>query len=176
MTLNMTFHAMFQVFVFLYFLFYWKIVPSCVTSCFSVPLVCVSSSFRCFPSLTCPFPTSVHLFLIPSLVCVYSLCSPSCHVLCFPPAPSPVSSPCFLVCFCILFFVVFTDLYISFVCTLFWPFLLLLCFLSLWLILVWLDFSFFCIIQLCLIKAHLCSPYPASCVLSAFWFSPCVSP
>ena len=50
------------------FLFYpWN----CTLVCQFLPL-CDFPSFQCFsiPYLTCPFPTSLHLFLIPSQVCV----------------------------------------------------------------------------------------------------------
>ena len=59
-------------------------------------LLCVFPS-RCFsvPSLTCPLPSSLHLFLLPSLVSL-SMCLPPCSpvmppCLRSPPVPSPVS-------------------------------------------------------------------------------------
>ena len=50
--------------------FILKLLPSRVASCFSLP---PSSVFPFLP-LTCPFPASLHqLYLIPLLVCVYTI-------------------------------------------------------------------------------------------------------
>ena len=96
---------------------FWKVLPSCVASRFSVP------PSKCFsvPPLTCPFPASLHLYLIPSLVCLcISLCFPSClcqFVPCSPVMPHCVPDQCLLLCLpC--WYVSFLFLEFSLICSL----------------------------------------------------------
>ena len=53
-------------------LFYVEISPSCAACCFSAPpsVIFPASSVLPLLFLTCPFPTSRHLYLIPSSVCL----------------------------------------------------------------------------------------------------------
>ena len=97
---------------------------NCTTVSFSniFPPSCVFP----FLSLTCPFPASLHLHLIPSLVCVYKVpVFHSCLRLIVP--WSPVMPPCVsrlnvsLWCFCFFVACVFIHLYFDFACTLFKP-------------------------------------------------------
>ena len=101
----------FSVFLFLCFLFYFEMMPSCVSSCFSVPPVWFS-----LPVFLCSSP---HLFLIPPLVflcpCQFVL-SVLFHV-----TPSWSVVPCVscLVCFCFWFLASLSDLNFPSSCTLF---------------------------------------------------------
>ena len=143
---------------YLYFLFYCEIVPSCVTSCFSVPpSVCFtvlpvflhSVPHLSFSRLTAAVPYPL------ICVCVYSLCSPSC--LCqFIPSSHPHHVQCPLQCLppCL-----------SMVCFQFNPYGCYFVFCP------WTHFGLsvflgVCIIQLSLIKA--CLLFPQSCLLCVF--------
>ena len=103
---------MIPVFMFSCFLFYFGIVPSCVASCFSVPLSNVYPSL----SLSCLSPASLHLYLIPSLVRVYIVFVLPlwCHSVSPPMSPQMSPSWClsdfcsmsfhwFILCFCCYF-------------------------------------------------------------------------
>ena len=114
--------------------------PSCFLAVLTCSVVLPSTVFP-FLCLTCPSPASLHLQLIPPLVCVYSLCAPSVvssnvpmfhvvHLSLFgfctlyfyitwfwPPikssslVPSPACLPCF--CACVLAFPQNCDAYIA---------------------------------------------------------------
>ena len=117
-----------------------KLCPHVSTSCFYVPPSMIFPPSSVFPFLCfiCPFPASLHLYLIPSLVCLYIVfvlphifvslfrLSPWCH----PVFPIHVMSSgvCPWYVSVVLFLVVLIDLYFAFVCILFQPLLLLLCF------------------------------------------------
>ena len=97
---------------------FWNCALMCLVLLFSSSLCVIFPPFSIFLflSLTCPFPASLHLYLIPSLVCVcVDKVFEFLHV--FPLASSTVSQlgmfpifvPCvfngFLLCFCLSSFV-----------------------------------------------------------------------
>lgn len=129
---------------------FWNRALVCLVLRLSVPPLCVfpSSQWFSIPSLTCPAPASLHLFLVLSLVCLCtSSLSPlmSCLVPCTlcsfhgrlcscPVFPSCVSSCLALACSWYLFLLSFIDLYFFLYCTLFEAFLCYFLCCSLWLV------------------------------------------
>lgn len=127
-----------------HFLFYLEILPLRVSSCFSVPPVFSSLPLVLFHPFAHLSSASLHLFLIPSFVCLYIVfvllsvrsvflrlppCSPV-SLLCLPPWSSVFNGIAFLFCPVVLFAVsphvspgyvsVFCFSCFSLICTLLW--------------------------------------------------------
>lgn len=138
---------------------YFEIVPICVASCL---LVLPSLWFSLLPVFfSCLTRPELHPLIS---VCVYSPCSPPClrqFVPCSPLMPPCVFNPCYLQCLSVGMFLIFVPSVFLLICTLLLFALCLssliatLSFCPLWLVLV--DFLFFCIIQLWLLKLAFCS-------------------
>ena len=137
-----------------------KLCPqvSCLYFGSSICVVFPPPSVFLFLYLTCPFTASFHLYLIPWLVCLYIV---------FVLSRLMFSSVSPLVCFWFLFLVVLIALYCLHFS--FQPLLLLLSFLSMWL--VYLDSSFFVSFSFVSKKLAFCFLNRASHVLSGFWSS-----